>query len=141
MKLITIPGQLLALALLSACSTEGSEADDAESSAPATVIATQIDFGDQECIQQGLPIALHLKNNADRPTSRVSWTFSVNEKNHSTDLAEFTDYAITLTDPARKTDRIIQPGETFKVCSSPPDLRGSPAGELEYHVKTDARFT
>lgn len=134
-------GLLFALAVLTSCSQEESVAGDAEGSAAANVVATQIDFNDQDCAGQGLPIALHITNNADKPTSMVFWSFSVYEKDHSTDLAEYTEIGAKMNDPSRRTDRIIQPGETFKVCSSAPQLLGNASPEnLEYGVQLDPRF-
>jgi hypothetical protein len=142
MKSIIVSGNmLLSLAILSSCSAGEPDTEVSDGAGVAKVVATQIDFDDEECAQQGLPVALHLKNNGNMPTSLVFWEFRVNEKNHSTNLAEHTDYAKTLTDPNRRTDRIIQPRETFKVCSSPPDLLGKAHSEqLEYRVEVDARF-
>jgi hypothetical protein len=111
---------------------------DAPSDQAGEIVASQIDFEDVDCIKKGLPIAVYLTNESSRPTVRVGWSFSVNQKGHSTDLAGFSEQVKAMTDPSRQTDRIIQPGETYKVCSTAPEITVAlPPAELEYRVHID----
>jgi len=134
------PAKRLALtafvsALLVSCSVHQDEGS--EPGKGGKVVATNIDFQDQNCIKQGLPVALDLKNESAAPTVRVRWSFYVNQKDHSTDLAAF-DRMTSMNDPNRATDRIIQPGETFRVCSTAPAIQGSFSAEnLEYRVSIE----
>ena len=132
------------LFILASCSDDNSPHISADNGmvAEGQVSAGSVSFDDASCSANDLPVAILLTNNSDNPTRRVSWTFAAFKENHSTDLASG-DYAMSLGDPNRSTDRIIQPGETFKVCSSMPRLQGNDAPEeLTYQVKVkvDADF-
>lgn len=127
------------LVALSSCSAGGSnEVPDGGDADHA--IAASLSFDDQDCIAKGLPVAITLTNNGDKPTRSVSWSFSAFKANHSTDLAA-ADWMLSSGDPNRSTDRIIQPGETFKTCSSSPQLQGTDVPQdLDYQVKANATF-
>lgn len=125
---------------LAACAKPTEQTTSASTGADnPTVVAESIDFDDKECAAKGLPIALTIKNNGAQPTRAVSWHFAVNRANHSDNLTVL-DMAVPFSDPNRRTDRIIAPGESFKVCSTAPILNGiSPdAPDLEYRVSFDA---
>ncbi len=133
--IILMSGVLLALAALTSCSSEESGADGAENTEAAKVVATQIDPNDKDCATQGLPIALHIQNNADTAVRRIFWRFEVYEKGRSTDLATG-EYG--RGNPGRMSDYIIEPGETLVICSPAPSLtRDVPSENLEYSVVLD----
>jgi hypothetical protein len=139
MRIIAAP--LAVSVMLAACggSQEETDASTAETAQPP-VIAESIDFADKDCAAQGLPIALMLKNNGSEATRSVSWHFAVNRVNHSDNLTGL-DMATPFTDANRRTDRIIAPGESFKVCSSAPKIEGyaPDSEELEYRVILDTK--
>lgn len=127
------------LIALSSCS-DGGSTPVAMSDVADQAIEAFVSFDDRGCIATGLPVAIFLTNNGDRPTRRVSWSFSAFKANHSTDLAA-ADWMLSSGDPNRSTDRIIQPGETFKACSSSPRLQDADAAQdVSYQVKVDATF-
>lgn len=139
MRIMAAP---LALSImLAACGSAREEADaSAAETAQQPVVAESIDFADRECAEQGLPIALVLKNNGAEATRSVSWHFTVNRVNHSDNLTPL-DMGTPFTDANRRTDRIIAPGESFKVCSSAPTIEGyaPDSKELEYRVILDTK--
>ena len=103
--------------------------------AEQAVVADSINFTDKDCAAQGLPIAIVFKNNTVQPTRQISWRFVVRRLNHSDNLTGL-DMAKEIEDPNRRSDRIIQPGESFKVCSSAPEIAGYDldSKELTYDV-------
>lgn len=122
--------------MLSACGVGAeSNSEPVDVSAEQSILADSIDFADKDCATQGLPIAIVLKNNSAQPTRSVSWHFAVSRVNHSDNLTTL-DMATPFNDPSRRTDRIIQPGESYKVCSSAPVIEGYDlaSNELEYSV-------
>lgn len=139
MRIIAAP---LALGImLAACGEPEGQADASTAeTAQRSVIAESIDFADEECAAQGLPIALVLKNNGADATRSVSWHFAVNRVNHSDNLTAL-DMGTPFTDTNRRTDRVIAPGESFKVCSSAPRIEGyaPDSKELEYRVILDTK--
>ncbi|GAA0659462.1 PBP1b-binding outer membrane lipoprotein LpoB [Sphingomonas insulae] len=137
-----IMGASLALSFMLAGCGGSEEEPDASTTktAQSPVVAESIDFADKDCAAQGLPIALVLKNNGSEATRSVSWHFAVNRVNHSDNLTGL-DMATPFTDANRRTDRIIAPGESFKVCSSAPSIEGyaPDSKELEYRVILDTK--
>ncbi|WP_125960971.1 hypothetical protein [Sphingomonas sp. ABOLF] len=125
--------------MLAACGGSNEEVSSSYTE-QQSVVAESIAFDDKECAAQRLPIALVLKNNGSEATRSVSWHFAVNRVNHSDNLTGL-DMGTPFTDANRRTDRIIEPGESFKVCSSAPRIEGyaPDSKELEYRVILDTK--
>lgn len=99
----------------------------------------QVDFNDLECKKDGL-LAVRIVNNSQKTIIKSNWSFSVFRKGYSQQI-DYQDYATSGADDTRYTDKIINPGESFKVCSTPPRIDEEYADqELEYYVRVESQF-
>ncbi|WP_143256034.1 hypothetical protein [Altererythrobacter xiamenensis] len=114
--------------VLSACSAQVEEP-----------ITASLIWDSVECSGTEWPLAIDLTNNTGESTREVEWDFSVKLKNHSNELVHRLQEILDA--PVRSTDRIIAPGETYRVCSSEPPLKEEyERSELEYTVIASATF-
>jgi hypothetical protein len=110
---------LLLFAALGGCGPH-TEEPTTEQNGPSVELS-MFDAADKDCGAKGTPIALWVTNRSEFPTSLVRWSFSATERDHATNLVAAQELAASQN-PERVSDRIIKPGETYKICSTGPSL-------------------